>query len=202
MSFQTKLYPKGVPDCIDQYEIKKFRYGVAVFGFVPLNDMMGLIDMWQKQGYTAMETVISGHLKATFVLIKNEEDAEAWKKELGIRFDHPDWLFSGDTGISSKTIYAILEDKWYILNRGRDDFDVPSDADDFGRCYRLIKRFPHYEARLNEVADKCSKWKPLVEHWVKLCATFEEEGKLDERGFSTVKKMPLFQSLIDTVRKS
>lgn len=198
MSMQTKIYPEGVHEAVDEYSIKKYKHGIAVFGFVPLMDASNLISMWDSQGYKFLDAVIAERLKATFVLVQNKESSEAWKKELDIRFDHPDWIFSGDTGISSKTIYAILENKYYVLSGGSNDFDIPSDAEDFGRCYRLVKRYPSYESRLSEVAEKCPKWKPIVDNWKKLCESFEAEGKLDKDGFATA-NMYSFNNLLQEV---
>jgi hypothetical protein len=42
----------------------------------------------------------------------------------------------------------------------------PYDSDDFGRCFRLLERFPHWRDRMPEVAEKYKGyWADLVEVW-------------------------------------
>ena len=71
-----------------------------------------------------------------------------------------EWLMSGDTGVSSKAIFAVLTgskvtrtDNW------------PSDPSDFGRCYRLLERFPEWKDRMDEVAKALPAWHPLILYW-------------------------------------
>lgn len=78
------------------------------------------------------------------------------------------WLVSGDTGTSSQTIYSVMRGlpppEWH---------GFPHDADDFGRCYRLLKRFPDWRPRLPEVAARHFEWQPFVEAWNDLTALYE-----------------------------
>mgnify|MGYP006392488397 FL=1 len=182
--------------------IRHCPYGIAVFGNPPVGEITALMELWSKQGYKSMDTMLPEFVRAdgvadfehprhaTMVIIKDEEAGKAWRKELDIRFDHPDWLRSGDAGISSKTIYAVMEYRWHIVPRGSLGFAPPGDADDFGRCYRLLKRYPAYLNRMEEVVEVCPNWKPIADHWNELCLMFEKEGKLDANGFPTVKRMP------------
>jgi len=75
-----------------------------------------------------------------------------------------DWLMSGDTGVSSKTIMHVMEGS----QPPRFGADVPHDASDFGRCHRLLQAFPLYRSRLHEVADRYLEWGPLVREWDRL----------------------------------
>lgn len=81
------------------------------------------------------------------------------------------WLAGRDTGVSSTTIWHA------IMHRplADEDASVPWDPDDFGRCYRLLKLFPHWREGLREVANRWPKWGPLVREWDRLTALFEEE---------------------------
>lgn len=81
-----------------------------------------------------------------------------------------DWLLSDDTGISSKTILAVMTGS-NVSRYSR----PPADPSDFGRCYRLLQLFPDWRARLNEVADKFPSWAGLVKEWDELTAMYEEE---------------------------
>lgn len=83
-----------------------------------------------------------------------------------------EWLLSDDTGTSSKTICAVMIGArievrhWY-------EHDIPHDAGDFGRCYRLLLLFPEWRQRLPEVAQRFPKWGPMVQAWQELTALYE-----------------------------
>jgi len=85
-----------------------------------------------------------------------------------------EWLLSGDTGISSKTILAVMTG-----SKKTDSFgiDVPRDSSDFGRCYRLLQLFPEWRVRLPEVAEAYPIWSPMVAAWDELSAMYEESPR-------------------------
>lgn len=89
------------------------------------------------------------------------------------------WLANGETGISSKTIHAVLTETVdnTVFNNVPSWFryDVPCDPSDFRRCYLLLKFIPEWKPRLHEVAERFPKWKPFVEHWEELTRLYEEE---------------------------
>lgn len=86
-----------------------------------------------------------------------------------------DWLLSGDTGISSKTICAVMVGSKVTGSFGP---DVPHDNGDFGRCYKLLALFPEWRARLHEVAEQFPMWGPMVEAWSELTALYEKQQKV------------------------
>lgn len=84
-----------------------------------------------------------------------------------------EWLFSEDTGVSSKTMCAA-----YLGIKPTTITSVPYDAADFGRCYRFLKRFPNpkgvaehiwYEFRNNPA------WTEIGKNWDKLTDLYEKE---------------------------
>ena len=79
-----------------------------------------------------------------------------------------EWLLSGDTGTSSKTICAVMTG-----SDGDRLGDPPYDNDDFGRCYRLLQLFPAWRRRLPEVAARYPMWGPMVASWGQLTALWE-----------------------------
>lgn len=85
-----------------------------------------------------------------------------------------EWMMSGDTGISSQTIMCVMTG---TKNRGHFGADIPYDPSDFGRCYRLLKHFPQWRSRMQQVADKYPAWQPLVDNWDELTALYEKEIK-------------------------
>lgn len=86
-----------------------------------------------------------------------------------------DWLlYSFDTGISSETIYFAITGQQ--PNRKHWRAGVPHDADDFGRCYRLLKHMEAFEWRtkhLPKVAECYPEWRPFIDAWDELTALYE-----------------------------
>ena len=82
-----------------------------------------------------------------------------------------EWLCGDDTGISSETIVKVA----LGFKPGRWDFDAPSDPSDFGRCYRLVKRFPYLRKSFSKVAKACPRFKPILANWDELCAMYDAE---------------------------
>ncbi len=72
------------------------------------------------------------------------------------------WMHGCDTGVSSLTIFSVMTGRNTL---GVWSPNVPMDHADFGRCFRLLKKFPAWRERLGEVAEKYPDWKELVEHW-------------------------------------
>lgn len=69
-----------------------------------------------------------------------------------------EWILTENTGISSKTIWAVLKG---INHEG----DRPYDICDFKRCYDLINEC---DVRMNEfkkISSKLPYWKPYVDNW-------------------------------------
>lgn len=102
------------------------------------------------------------------------------------------WLLGNDTGISSKTIFAVMmgEDVINYFGPG-----VPQDPADFGRCHRLLFHFPAWRARLPEVSAKYPAWGPLIREWSFLTAMFMEN---EAQGITRMKDLyDKMQTLID-----
>jgi hypothetical protein len=81
-----------------------------------------------------------------------------------------EWMASCDTGTSSETIWSVMTGR-PVKRTG-----IPWDPADFGRCYRLLKLFPAWRARMPEVAKKHAEWAGLVKEWDELTRLFEEES--------------------------
>lgn len=95
------------------------------------------------------------------------------------------WLANGETGISSKTIHAVLtgtvDNTVFNTSPSWFRYDVPHDPSDFRRCYLLLKFIPEWKQRLHEVAERFPKWKPFVEQWDELTRLYEEERDKNDR---------------------
>lgn len=91
------------------------------------------------------------------------------------------WLLSSDTGISSKAIFRAM------IGLPPQDKCTPCDPSDFGRCYRLLKMFPEWEARVKELGtlidyspkvngeQRPNLWQIFADNYKKLCEMYEEE---------------------------
>lgn len=71
------------------------------------------------------------------------------------------WFLSGDTGVSSQTIVAAAYGVPTKIYRG----DAPHDPADFGRCYRLLRRYPMLRALAFPSLARRAEWKWIVRCW-------------------------------------
>lgn len=95
--------------------------------------------------------------------------------------DQMAWAVGGDTGISSLTIWSVMTGIPSATAK-RNGHSEPLDPDDFGRCWRLLQRFPEWRARLPEVSAAHPHWTPLVARWADLEALWGEETAGKSRG--------------------
>lgn len=86
-----------------------------------------------------------------------------------------EWLTSGDTGVSSETIFRVMTGR--KPRPGHWD-GTPLDSDDFGRCFRLLERFPEWRARMGEVATRFPNWSGLVSEWPELERLWREGSRI------------------------
>ena len=108
------------------------------------------------------------------------------------------WLANGETGISSKTIHAVLtgmvDNAVFNTSPSWFRYDVPHDPSDFRRCYLLLKFIPEWKQRLHEVAERFPKWKPFVEQWDELTRLYEDERDREDG------KAPLLYKLMKELK--
>jgi hypothetical protein len=71
------------------------------------------------------------------------------------------WLNSDDVGLSSRYMAAVLSGRFFAENH------YPRDADDFGRCVRLLDAVPGFRDRLPEMHEHGAEWSRLVRYWNK-----------------------------------
>ncbi len=165
------------------YRIEDHKYGVVVYGTIPVDDLVALTKVWSKRGLNQMALGVSSALGANLAVCR-EGDIEKWELEINDKAkkssggdDELKWLRSTDTGTSSLTIFSVLSELHGVAALARTyGADIPHDPDDFGRCYRLIERFPHWRNRLSEVSDRFPIWKPFVETWEQLEALWKAES--------------------------
>lgn len=74
------------------------------------------------------------------------------------------WIIGNDIGYSSETIWATLMDIEMPYP------SIPYDADDFGRCWRLLELCDKETKNnaLQEIAKRHKIWEPFVKDWEEL----------------------------------
>lgn len=68
------------------------------------------------------------------------------------------WLASDDTGASSLYLASVLGG--FVKQ-----YAHPHDADDFGRCMRLLEAVPEFDLPLVEMRGKSPQWDALLDSW-------------------------------------
>ncbi len=84
------------------------------------------------------------------------------------------WFSEGDTGSSSEAMALTLCGIKLDRNNCNWWSPWPHDADDFGRCYRLVQKIPELRLRLNEMESLGPIWKKIAQNWDELCLLFEK----------------------------
>ena len=93
------------------------------------------------------------------------------------------WLASGDTGLSSRSILAHMEHDLSVYAMNRNEVHYPRDPADLGRCIRLMDIEPSFRVRIAEMGRYGPEWKALTEHWSELESLYcknEDSGKAPE----------------------
>lgn len=86
------------------------------------------------------------------------------------------WFVSGDTGISSKCIAAVMAG---VPGENIPDQYTPSDPSDLGRCLRLLERFPEWKERLSEMGKLNENWAKILPHWNEAAEMMAQEVGID-----------------------
>ena len=79
-----------------------------------------------------------------------------------------DWMIDGSVGVSSKAIAMRAVGK--IKNKA---FDYPCDADDFSRCYEMLKACP--AVKIERMRGFNKVWDNLVDSWIEITQLYELE---------------------------
>ena len=83
------------------------------------------------------------------------------------------WLISDDTGMSSEYMAGELSGQFSR------PYAHPYDADDFGRCSRLLVAVPELRERLDQMRLKSAEWSRLVYCWEQVEAAIRSEDYAD-----------------------
>lgn len=165
-------------------EILFVEHGMVVMGGVPIGPILdGIVGEAESRGYDTMDPGIAHAIDASMV-IGSQESLMAWRAEIAEAAqnlpEEEKWLKGTDVGISSMTMFCVFTKRAWPM---RLPPSVPFDSDDFGRCVRLLARFPRWRERLPEVAEAHPEWNGLVENWADLENLYASErySDLDQR---------------------
>ena len=108
-----------------------------------------------------------------------------------------DWMFAGDTGISSETIACLLSGR----TKRKSGFGHPHDPADFGQCERLLRSVPELRPLLIRMGGISPVWAEMVAHWEEIAACMEREVGISwEKAKSAPQTYELMQSIIVTAQ--
>jgi hypothetical protein len=192
----------GAPDRapipeIDGYRIVRYPHGQAVFGPVPAGDVEGLVAMFTAAGLNIWDVAVASFLEAT-ICATTPEGSAAWRADIEEQARRDaggdrelEWLLGWDKGFSSMSLLALLgesdratEDaarRLRYADGGQTWRQPPLDAEDFGRCSRLLDRFPPRRSRLWRVGQVNDAWCRVVVIWFELEALYAAALAGDER---------------------
>lgn len=182
-----------------QFSIERHAHGWAIMAApgqigVPLDALSLVSPLFTKDARLCPG--IANAIGATFAVPDSGLARAAWEKEITEALESSSvsheakWLRGTDTGASSRTMFFHLvagEQATFGLmmecRAGRSPEamrDVPHDADDFGRCARLLRRFPQWRVRLPLLAEKLphTTWPKLVAEWDELTAIHDNGGSV------------------------
>lgn len=134
-----------------------------------------------------MDLGIARHFKVqgrrAVICIATKENAARWRKEITESMAHlppmERWWKGVDVGKSSSAIFAALCPDSLLAAQAREYGcgATPLDADDLGRCLRLLSAIPEFKLRLGEIATAYpgTPWPQIVARWPKLEAASPAE---------------------------
>ena len=159
-----------------QYILERWPHGWLLkapqfSGGVPIDCLNEILPAMPKN--SVVDGSISAALGAVFA-IGTEKECKAWRAEIeeqlekDVKDPYRRWLLGTDTGVSSITMFSEMIDKADLrleaLSRIRDP-DIPHDSSDFGRCYRLLQKFPEFGKRWAKLVEKHPAWRLYADNW-------------------------------------
>jgi hypothetical protein len=165
------------------YSVEKLPHGYLICGSdggIPLTALRELESLATPKTVIDLGIVhhyrVSGKPHVVYCLVEPAAQAD-WRNEIrqAIASLPPEerWWRGLDVGLSSASVFAVFAAepfKTFAREYGRGA--VPRDADDFGRCVRLLEMFPHWKRDLHRVSESypATAWATVIEEWDRLAA--------------------------------
>jgi len=100
------------------------------------------------------------------------------------------WMTNGETGQSSKSIWA------YFMGQKEVHPNHPHDPDDFKRCYKLFKAIPEWRVRVLELKNLSVEWQRLSLHWDMMTEMYEQNERENWKNYEEVGMYDFMQDVI------
>ncbi|WKW45497.1 hypothetical protein P3875_06810 [Myroides sp. JBRI-B21084] len=89
-----------------------------------------------------------------------------------------EWIVFGEVGMSSKTMWAVVSNTINPNNIKKFRAEIPYDADDFSRCYKLWKDCKLSDSDLLKIKETYPIWQPFIDNWYELVRRYESNEKM------------------------
>lgn len=163
-----------------RYTIERWPHGWLLCGpdghsGIPANALSECQGLFPKKA--VMNAAIPHHLRAhgnrnVVFCVGVASELALWSSEIAFAIRglpaQERWWKGLDVGMSSAAIFAVFcEPQFQFEAKEMSRGAIPRDADDFGRCCRLLDAFPEWRPQLNRVAEAYpeTKWKTIVDRW-------------------------------------
>lgn len=109
--------------------------------------------------------------------VTTPEGSKKWRSEIFENIKsmapEPRWWYGTDVGTSSAAVFCVLCADYLYLRPPAKEYgnaSTPADADDLGRCLRLLALFPEWRDRMDEVAAAYpgTAWPRIIDRWHEL----------------------------------
>lgn len=149
------------------YEVLDHEHGLIVRGDLPVTMERLCRTHFSKPRRAVMLPCLGRFYEAVMVVARDKGAADAWIAEVEEELDRQygdgpaRWYFGLDTGVSSLALYSAIS-----LGLRRADVSLPQDRADFGRCVRMLVRFPGWQSKAERVgAILGPEWAKLLRRW-------------------------------------
>jgi hypothetical protein len=157
------------------YQLEMTDEAMIIRGPIPVSEMIVLTELAARRGFNRLDIGLAQVYRATAVITSTESSGRLRKRIDEANADktaEDAWIDGYDTGVSSRAIFAVMTGRMEVMLPYGPEH--PLDPDDFGRCYRLLEKFPQWKRRLSEVGNLSPQWRRLTEHWTELEELYRE----------------------------
>jgi hypothetical protein len=165
-----------------RYTIEHRRRCVLIFGMVPMRVFGALAQLTHEPKKAIMDPTLARLAGANFAFGEPDDckelrevlapaaiaKYEAIERQLGLPEGSAKWLGAGDRGNSSMAMFQHLTGYQFEAGELRDPTAHPRDADDFSRCFELVRTVPRLAPHLERMGELSPTWGAIVADWTEL----------------------------------
>lgn len=162
----------------DGYSVHHTNDGVAVKGSLNIDDFGVLAKQWAKSGIATHFFPELSKYFGVSAFLSTPKKAEALKKRIDAQrgprpacfTDRVAWWRGGwDKGLSSEALLALL------LREKRESYPTPHDAEDVGRCLRMLEILPELRLSVEDDETWPVPWRLLWMRWMDIEAAAKRD---------------------------